>query len=241
MRNGAAARAMLILGAATVVPGVGRALERRSARVDDGPENWNAGQTCTVHYYNICTGWVWVWSGWSPGDQMGTVFHACCDQAVLRLTDYLTFDARPAGWGFTGTIEVFDVQGNECPTGAPIARQAWLPPSGTGWHTLNWNVAVPQDFLLRINWDGPVGWTNRTGLATDHPHAGPTGPQACGVCYPSDRVVSSFFYGWPGQRYCPGIPLDDGTCDVEWCFDAAFTCPVHTEHKSWGGIKTLYE
>lgn len=217
------------------------ALERTSVRADVlEHESWSAGQSCTVHYYNDCTGWVWVWSGWSPGEELGTVFHTCCNQAVLQLTNYLTFDAVLSGWGSTGTIELFDVQGSECPTGPPIARQGWLPPPADGWHTVTWNVPVPQDFLLRVRWSAATGATLRTGLASDHPHSGPTGPQACGTCFPSDRAVRSFYYGKNGE-YCPGITLNDGTCDIEWLFEAALSCPVPTEGKSWGRIKGLYQ
>ena len=36
---------------------------RKSARlVDDRSDDWNSATTITIAYYNICTGWVWVWS-----------------------------------------------------------------------------------------------------------------------------------------------------------------------------------
>lgn len=216
------------------------ALERTAVRIDDlSHESWSAGQSCTVRYYNDCTGWVWVWSGWDPGEQFGTVFHSCCSQAVLQLTNYLTFDAWASGWGPIGTVQLFDVQGGECPTGPPIASQLWVPPETDGWHTIYWNVEVPQDFLLRITPGSFSGFSNPTAFGSDHPLAGPSGPAACGTCFPPGRMVHSYYYGIQGQ-YCPGITLNDGLCDIEWCLEAVMNCPVATEGQSWGQIKTLY-
>ena len=42
------------------------ALEKRPARAPDR-DAWTESSTVTIGYYNICTGWVWVWSGWSAG------------------------------------------------------------------------------------------------------------------------------------------------------------------------------
>lgn len=56
---------------ATSVP----ALEKRSALLTaERADGWNASLTSTIAYYNICTGWVWVWSGWDGGDQVRVTF-----------------------------------------------------------------------------------------------------------------------------------------------------------------------
>jgi hypothetical protein len=102
-----------------------------------------------------------------------------------------------------------------------------------------WNLPVPQDFLVRVNWRASTGFTVRTGLATDHPYAGPTGPVACGACFPSDRTAHS--YHWlVGAGPCAGEKIYDGLCDVEFMADAQLSCPVHTREETWGRIKTLY-
>jgi hypothetical protein len=222
------------------LPPPAHTLERASVRADGlERDDWSAAQTCTVRYYNNCTGWVWVWSGWSPGERLGTAFQGCCSSAVLQLTNHLTFTGMPSGWGFTGTIEVLATDQNECPTGPAIARQPWFPPLGTAWWTIAWNVPVPRDFLVRINWDAPTGFTHRTGLASDHPIAGPTGPTACGACFPSDRTVHSYHWS-PGAPPCAGEVLNDGLCDVEWMMDVQLACPVSTEQSSWGRVKNFY-
>ncbi|MFH1680789.1 MAG: hypothetical protein ABIH26_09100, partial [Candidatus Eisenbacteria bacterium] len=29
---------------------------------------------CSVVYYNICSGWMWLYSGWEQGDEAGVAF-----------------------------------------------------------------------------------------------------------------------------------------------------------------------
>jgi hypothetical protein len=218
------------------------ALERASRPAPDlDGDAWSAAGSCTVRYYNNCTGWVWVWSGWSPGEQIGTAFHRCCPSATLQLTNHLTFSGIGFGWGYTGTIGIYAADGNECPTGPPIAQQPWRPPLDSGWYADSWGVLVPQDFVVLITWGGTGGgFHDVTALASDHPAVGPTGPQACGTCYPSTRAVHSYHYGFRNAPLCPGTAFHDGTCDVEFMLDAVLACPVHTEESSWGKIKTFY-
>ena len=100
--------------------------------------------------------------------------------------------------------------------------------------------------------DGPVvvTYTNgpfpsNHGIATDHPAAGPTGPQACGLCFPSTRSTHTFLYGTPASPLCPGEPLNDGVCDAELLgWSVTYACvhdgPDAVEQASWGAIKNLY-
>jgi hypothetical protein len=218
-----------------------QALERTLARAPDREgEEWASAGTCTVRYYNICTGWIWVWSGWFDDERIGTVYDRCCQQAVLTLTSHLTFSGIPAGWGFTGTIGVYAADASDCPTGPPLAVRPWCPPVRSGWNTHAWSVAVPPAFVVQVAWGAPSQFTNSTGLASDRSAAGPTGPQPCGTCFPTSRTTRSYQFGAQGAPYCPGHRLSDGTCDVEWLIDGQLFCPVHTEDRSWGAIKSLY-
>ena len=29
---------------------------------------------CSIVYYNICSGWIWIYSGWALGDEPGIAF-----------------------------------------------------------------------------------------------------------------------------------------------------------------------
>jgi hypothetical protein len=233
---------MLTIAGWLLSTSVAHALERTSARADAvREETWSAAaQTCTIRYYNNCIGWLWVWKGWSPGERHATVFESCCQNAQLELTSHLVFEGvAHGGWGFTGTIGVFEADASDCATGPPIAQRPWLAPH-TSWYSHTWNVAVPSRFMVQVNWGAPAGLTDPAGMSSDRPAGGPTGPQALGLCFPSSRTVHS--YHWqPGDFSCPGPVENDGVGDVEWLAEARLACPVHTTPRSWGRIKTLYE
>jgi len=235
--------AVTMAAASSLFPGEPAfALERTLARAPDhAPDEWASAATCTVRYYNNCTGWVWAWSGWEFKELAGSTFHGCCDEAVLKLTNHLTFSGVPAGYQpYPGTISVYAADADECAVGPPLASQAWDPPATASWGTKYWDIPVPRDFVVRIMWGGFSGFTDATGLASDRPAAGPTGPQACGRCFSSTRLTHSYRWGIEGAPFCPGVKLDDGVCDVEFMLDAQLSCSVHLEPRSWGRIKTLY-
>jgi hypothetical protein len=215
------------------------ALEKTSARItDDHPEQWNASTSGTIRYYNNCTGWVWVWSGWSPGERLGVCFDTGAPVNTLVTTWALTFSGVPSGYGFTGTISAMD--GCDC-SASPLATQPYVPPVTSGWSATAWGgVVVPSPFLISVTWSASTGFTNGTGLASDHPFAGPTGPTACGTCFPSNRTVHSRYYGVGGANCPSGVTLSDGLCDIEFMIDAEVRIPFGLQGESWGRVKTLY-
>jgi hypothetical protein len=213
------------------------ALEKVSRRAMDA-DHWSASTTGTIRYYNNCTGWVWVWSGWSSGETTGVRYDARFSFCLLNVSWALTFSGAPAGYGFTGTIAVRG--GHTC--AAPVLlSQPYLPPVTSSWNATVWGgLPVPEQFLLDITWAAPAGFSNGTGLASDHPFAGPTGPAACGLCFPSDRVSQSRYFG-AGGAYCPsGTTLSDGLCDVEFMIDVNPKCVDIVVDDSWGRVKSLY-
>lgn len=225
------------LSAVLVLASSSFALERTTIRAtDDLGNQWNAGSTCNVSYYNVCTGWLWVWSGWVPGDGIGVCITSCCPgQTQLTQSTMDVISAAPPGYGFTGTIQVNAADANCCPTGAPIQQQAWLPV--TRLNTYAWNANVPSNFVISVTF-GPATDGNLNKPATDHPAAGPTGPQPCGACYPATRVNHSFAY--PAAAPCPGSAFFDGVCNAELEWTASLSCEVAVEPESWGNIKNLY-
>ena len=230
-----------VLAASLVVASNGLALEKSAARfTDDSRDGWAAGgATCSVAYYNICTGWVWVWSGWSAGDVVGTQFDTCSGGPCTLDSGFMLFTTgAPSGYGFTGTAAVTAADANGCPTGAPLASQALLPASG--WNLLTWGVPVPSSYVISVEFAASQGLPNPAAVATEHPAAGPTGPVACGTCYPTNRTNHSFYYGTASSPLCPGSALNDGVCDAQWLFDSQLTCIVSVEDSSWGTVKNLY-
>jgi hypothetical protein len=216
------------------------ALEKTAVRATnvERPGTWNAQTTCSVAYYNFCTGWLWVWSGWSPYDVVGVCYNTCCDPgetSVLMTTWERVWTGAPTGYGFTGVIEVR----NGCDyCVSPLAGQPFY--FYTGWNGHAWGFPVADPFLVTVEFGPTPGAPTR--IASDHPAIGPTGPQACGYCYPMPRTCHSFYYGTSTSPLCPGTSLTDGVCCVEWYWDCALVCePVGVEQQSWTNIKALYK
>jgi hypothetical protein len=228
-----------VLAATLVFATSGLALEKTALRVGEGGrlDDWNAGTSCTIQYYNICTGWLWIWSGWSANDCLGTCFDNCClpSPGFLSQTAFYVWTAAPSGYGFTGTATVNEADGQCCP-GTELGAQVFFPISG--WNTYTWNTEIAGDAFVVKYQLGPTPGTPIV-IPTDHPAAGPTGPQACGTCYPLDRESRSFYYG-PECTLCPGSGLNDGVCDAELWHVAAMSCVISVEEESWGSIKNLY-
>jgi hypothetical protein len=236
-----------VLAAMLCLATSGMALEKKAASFDDNrSDDWNAGATCRVNYYNICTGWVWCWSGFGDDFRLGLVVDSCCgagEQASLLQTSHFLCTPAPSGYGFTGTIAVHNVDANNCPVGAPIASQPYLPNYVTfPFSVVAWaSVPVPSKFAVVVTTAQDL-FENPAAFGTDHPAAGPTGPVACGTCYPANRPNNSFGYGTAASPVCPGSTFNDGICNAQlfWDIDLACGGPVSVEQTSWGSIKGLY-
>jgi hypothetical protein len=114
-----------------------------------------------------------------------------------------------------------------------------LPRSGANTHV--WNLPVTGNVVVTVENASEYGLPNPTAWASDHPAAGPTGPAACGFCFPTSRPIHSYYYGKANTALCPGSPLDDGVCNAEWLLWAAsFRCTVSVEPQTWAGVKNLY-
>jgi hypothetical protein len=238
--------ALLTTAAVTLIlanPDASIALTKRSQPLVDRADDWNAGASCVTHYYNICTGWVWVWDGFGNGGRIGVLSQGCCEvgsTSHLQQSSIFVATSAPAGRGYTGTIGVYAADVAGCPSGPPLASQPFLPTSV--FHPTNWGaLAVPNPFILVVHLREEQGLPNPASFGSDHPAAGPTGPQACGVCFPASRVTRSFSYGTPASPLCPGSPFEDGVCDAELFWDFTFACPTSVEESSWGKLKNLYK
>jgi hypothetical protein len=240
-------RSLLIGLIATIVMSTSAmALERKAVPFDDNrSDDWNAGATCRVNYYNICTGWVWCWSGFGDDFRIGLVVQTCTPEPgywLLQSSHFLCSPA-PSGYGFTGTIAVYHIDANNCPIGAPIASQPYLPTYITfPFSVVQWGVVlpVPSNFALVITTAEDQGLTSPAQFGTDHPAAGPTGPVACGTCYPPSRPNHSFGYGTSASPICPGSTFNDGICNAQLFWDVDFLDTISVEPSSWGSIKGLY-
>ncbi len=209
-----------------------------SRRIDDTRgDTWHAGNTVTITYYNICTGWIWAHYGFLPRTQLGVVVESPSAVSVLTASWHYIVSGVPAGYGFTGSIGASVVDAAACPAGVPLAWQVCLPI--TGWNLYSWSVVVPERFAIHMT-TGP-GYGTPLAMALDHPAPRGGGPPACGTCYPTTRVNHSFRWGTVALPLCPGeVVLHDGWCDAQllWDFDLAVVDSV--EPASWGRIKALF-
>lgn len=207
---------------------------------------WRATTTCTVSYYNFCTGWIWCWSAWSATDVVGACFDCSCGEPGLAATllSHRVYwcTGMPSGRGFTGTVDVWGADANLCPTGAPLFSQAYLACSG--WNAMTVGIEVTCPFVITYTFAPTPG--TPAGIASDHPAAGPTGPEACGYCYQVNRLTRSFHYGSAAAPLCPGEPLDDGVCNAELTWEAVLgpSSVVGVEEnlrsRTWSRVKSLY-
>ena len=234
----------LLLGVWIALPGASMALERTAVPLDQRGafEDWNAGATCTVSYYNNCTGWIWTWGSWEDGDVVGVLFDACSESGSATLMATNVYAWRGAicniDRGYTGLISIQEIDDHGCP-GNALASQPFLPCDGD--NVALWDLTVSGAILLTVEQRSYYGSRIPTWYATDHPSAGPTGPQACGLCYPADRVTRSFMFGTATSPLCPGSPLYDGVCNAEFFrWSAAFITPLAVETTRWSQIKALY-
>ncbi|MBZ0266889.1 hypothetical protein K8I85_01930 [bacterium] len=215
-------------------PGI--ALEKTTVRADRGSaDGWEARASYTITYGNICTGWLWVWDGWDPGDVVGVIFTPGWICQVVATQAYF-WTGAPSGYGFTGTLAVRSVL-NGCPGPVTYGSIPYLPEDGpvvnvwSGW----WYEPSALTFTC-----GPGVGSPHT-IPTDHPAAGPTGPQACALCFPSTRPTHTFYFGTAESPLCPGSPLNDGVCDAEALYwSAAVNCFGAVDETSWGRTKNLY-
>ena len=219
----------------------GGALERRAVPFPDASEReWTGSASCNVQYYNTCTGWIWTLRDFPSHTRFGVSVETCCaTSATLTRTWYYVVSAAPVGWGYTGTLSIHAADANACPVDPPLDSTPFGPT--TGWNANTWSVPVPSHFVIRFETGTSGGW-NDLAMALDHPAAGPTGPQSCGLCYPTTRVNRSFYYGSASAPLCPGeIFLFDGTCDAQLLLDCDLVCgTVSVEPETWGRIKTLF-
>jgi len=244
--------ASFVLVAALCMATSGFALEKTArpiADTADSPNGWNSAATCAIIYYNRCTLWSYGWTGFGLGDRLGVCADNCCANGSVLQTAFRVFTGAPAGYGFTGTASIANVDSHCCPTNN-LASQPWLPTGPFDVH--NWNVPVGAQFAVVYTYGCVSGAGSPVAIGTDHPSAGPTGPQACGFCYPLTRPNHSYYWGslqqCPGgvgsPALCPGATFLDLTpsepCAPQLRVDIFMSCPVAVDQESWGGVKSLY-
>jgi hypothetical protein len=238
------AAALLSLALAATAAALQKTPARAPAEMRE--DRWLTGGTCSIAYYNLCSGWVWIWSGWDPGERFGIAYgpvRICSDIGSVVTDSFLhVMTGSPAGYGFTGTVSVEGNYPDPCPDDPGPYSQPFLPTMGWNHHT--WYAPVYQYAVVTYTIGPAPG--NPCGISTDQASAlGPTGEPACGSCFPESRQTHSYRWGTEGSPICPGIPFEDDLCPVEllaaiegYVYDPGGTISV--ESSSWGKVKSLF-
>ena len=147
---------LALLAATVFLSSPASALEKTVGRLTDGLDGWRSGGTstnCLVDYYNTCNGWIWIWSGWAPEDQIGVCFTSCCTGLGANVDSSFVFfsSGAPSGYGFTGSVGIFNVDGDCCPTGSPISSQPLLPTSTAGIDIIFPLTPVSSNFAVDVH------------------------------------------------------------------------------------------
>lgn len=191
---------------------------------------------CTIQYYNMCSGWVWTLTG-NAGDHVGTVYDLPTDCGKLTTevcehlqTQYVCYENTP-GYGFTFTIEMYDVDAQFCLLGGHGAITQ--DPANYAWNATPALGTTCSDFVaITYIWD--LGPLPRVGMGPYNPGH----PDCAGVVFPP------VFYQWvyAGTPYCPPYLWYIGGCNVAMQEVSWFDCQEGTATKdaNWGEVKNLF-
>ena len=196
---------------------------------------------CSISYYNLCSGWLWIFSGWAYGDMAGVVFdlpgdcgklpgESCTNTHFWWYWRY-TLPTR----GYAVSYDLYEVDTEMCLTTsvgsiayhAPIERWNYYDGLGT---------VTGDKAAIVATW---IGGTLPY-LPTEHNTENAAAPIACPGFVPD--IGRS--YRWGNEYtsvYCPPYHIaHDNYVDI--IMDAGFDCetPTSTEETSWGGIKDLF-
>jgi hypothetical protein len=192
------------------------------------------GDCANLSYYNLCSGYIWVYSGLTlAGEAVGTAFVDSCVRPGNSIDKAITY-FRATAPGYNQTVDVaidVDTDANGCPDRV-LAIDLNLDP-GLRWNCSNFgNVCIPDD---------------AAGLIVRTLHHGGTGPSWAtdadpfGECDP-DGSDHSYYYGINLSACVPwrfGSPTGRGDNFLYWLIvDSG--CLTSTEATSWGAIKGLF-
>jgi hypothetical protein len=155
-----------VLSIVLIAPAMGDVSDARTADRDAEIAREGAGGAaafCSIIYYNFCSGWIWIWSGWdganwTAGDEIGVVFDlaAECDKLPGEHCTNTIFYwywrfTQPTYWPITYYLYEADATG--CKLGPPVGSRTDLDPLER-WNIFPGLGVVTSDYaLLSVSWD----------------------------------------------------------------------------------------
>ncbi|RPJ43891.1 MAG: hypothetical protein EHM19_07805 [Candidatus Latescibacterota bacterium] len=198
---------------------------------------------CSIIYYNLCSGWLWTYSGFAAGDEVGVSFDMPADcgmypgEIVTNYSFWWYWRYTAPGWGYTITYRMYDLDAQLCKVGSPIYVIAGQDP------TERWNY-YPG---FGMCWEPQVAITatyDKGGLprfATDNNDASYSAPNGC----PGFVIgpIHSHYWGGLATQYCPPQYFADNYGAVDCLMDALFDTYLWDSTKqpsSWTAVKSLF-
>lgn len=198
---------------------------------------------CTVVYYNLCSGWLWLWSGFRESDEIGVIFdlpNSCGKEPgeVCTNTDIWWYwrYTQPGRYGFYISYSMYEVDENGCKVGLPIGTLNGIDPHERWNHMTGLGSATADRVAIVATWDsGTLPYA-----ATDN-NASNANAAGCGGLIGTGNSVQ-FVDGGGATVYCPPARFTDGLGYIDLVMLARFTCETtDTETMSWGEIKSLFQ
>jgi hypothetical protein len=198
------------------------------------------GNCANYRWYNFCSGYIWLYSAWVAGDEVGQEFNStdampCVapGNIVKRTITYFRNTVPNYNQFVDVLLNADNAPGDGCPD-AIIAADLSLDPA-LRWNCSNFGTAIPAGVSALVVSQRHHGGTGPT-FATDGARgAGPAHQVQCPL-----PVPHSFYYG-VGRTQCLGIIGPLGTYDNWPIWLVVDNGVISTENTSWGKIKGLYQ
>lgn len=196
---------------------------------------------CSVVYYDYCSGWIWIYSGWAADDRAGVVFDLPTDcgflsgASVWNTHFWWYWRYTQPNRGFSVSYDLYEVDGNGCLIEPPVGSldhyepvERWNRMDGLG------SVSTSKAALV-ATWDsGALPY-----FVTDNNGKNYAAPGACpGFAV---RPPHTYRFGDGTTTYCPPVYFADGWGPVQCLMDAGWDAPTGTEAASWSAIKKMFD
>jgi hypothetical protein len=190
------------------------------------------GSCANYRWYNLCSGYIWIYNGFTSGEGVGVRFggteHPCVKpQNRVKRGIYYFRNVVP---DYSQTVDLYldaDCNQDGCPDFV-IAKQLNYDP-GLRWNCVNYGACIPCDgVVLRQVHDGGILPT----FATDGPFKSD--------CDPAHSPSHSYYYSGADCSLWDGLSTDHDDFLMWLIVDSDPTCVTVTGATSWGAIKGLY-
>lgn len=189
------------------------------------------GDCANYSNFNLCAGYIWIFSGWVAGEGVGTRFGSDLGQACVAAGNVAVRSVtyfRNVVPLYNQTVDIYlddDANWDGCPD-ANLASDLDLDP-GLRWNCSEFNTALASGgAIVRQLHDGGSAPT----FSTEGPFTQ--------TCDPVGQL-RSYYYGVNGSQ-CLGWVGPTGRFD-NWLTFLVINASTATENTSWGAVKGLYQ